>query len=114
MSVRQGVTNGLAAQLPGYKVLPYARALDGVESVVVMVQVQSYTRVASRWDCATSVYVIVGVEDPERAEDALDDALEAVLNALSLNNNVSELSANRIVWADKYHAYEINISIPIG
>lgn len=113
MSARRIVANELEAQLPSaYRVYPYAVAPDGVEHVSVSVERSAVSRGASQglWSEDVSVYVLVGIENPERAEDMLDLALDDVLKVLERNHVLAFNRAERSS-IENHHGYHITVTV---
>lgn len=114
MSARVIVANELKAGLPTYRVLPYAVNPDGVEGITISVERTSTQRGVAQGLYADeiSVYVLTSYEAPERAEDALDDALEAVLRVLQSSSALSFTRAERSS-IENHHGYIVTATVQI-
>lgn len=49
---------------------------------------------------------------PDGADDDLDDALEAILDAIDATQQLTWTTAERTVWDDALHGYKISLSVP--
>lgn len=114
MSPRTEVAEYLATELPDFRVLPYARQLDGPVpgQVVVMVETTEYRREASLWHAEVTVYVVVGGTDLAVVEDDLEAGLEEVLGALAVWNSALS-AATRVIYQDTLNAYQIKLDFPL-
>lgn len=113
MSTRTELVAYLKTATPDYRVLPYFKDLDGPSSLTVMVQTERVEKADTGvWTAFTSVLVVTGVKDPERAEDTLDVALDRVLRALADYPPSIDADAERVLYGDALQAYRINLQIP--
>lgn len=114
MSARTLIADHLAAVLPAaYRIQPFPAEPDRVTDVTVMVWRENVTRGPVKGARANEVaiWVLTGHEDPRNAEDALDTALDTVLAALDELDTSSWESAERAVYAEKWHGYRVTIPI---
>ena len=113
MSARTEVAAHLTQALPSYTVVPFPQDPDRVSGVTVLVwrsQVQRGPVKGAR-SSDIVVWVLSGHEDPRKAEDALDTALDAVLAALDDLDASSWDTAERGVYADRFNGYRITLPI---
>ncbi len=111
MNLRRTLADALAAALPAYRVMGYATELDAVTRPTVLLWVSliepfetfglDYLKVTFE------LWVVIGSQDPERANDDADDALTDVLTALQPLDYVDWTSAERGVLFDAHHGYRI-------
>lgn len=112
MSARVTVHQELKAGLPGYRVYPYAVAPDGVEGVAVSIERATVARGATLglWSEEINIYLLTSLESPERAEDDLDSALEAVLGLIEKNTMLVFTRAERSS-IENHHGYIITVTV---
>lgn len=99
---RKRLVAELTAALPAeYAVMGYPTGLDRVARPTVAVYQETVTKTdqfgASRLQVALAVWVLTGQEDPEQADDILDEALMAVLGALQPLAWIDWTTAERLV-----------------
>lgn len=115
MSVRSEVADFLTERLPAaWTVLAFGRDLDGVgRNPVVMVEQKSVSPGAAwgLWAIALEVSVVVGGEDPSKVEDALEDALGQLLDALGDLPALSMSAATRGVVQEAFAAYSVTVEV---
>lgn len=111
MNVRSALADALAGALPDFRVLGYPLDVDAVTRPTVMLWTSLVERLEQidldRLRVTTELWVLVGTEDPARVDDALDDALEAVVYALHPIGWVTWSTAERGVLQDRFHGYRI-------
>lgn len=112
MSARVIVANELKEGLPNYRVYPYAVAPDGVEKVSISIERATVARGAALglWAEEVNIYVLTGLESPERAENELDSALEAVLSVIEKNTYLVFTRAERSS-IENHHGYIITVTV---
>ena len=114
MSARKQLRDALAEALPTYRVMGSAILPSAVARPTIGVWQQSMTRREefglNRVAVGFELWVLVGPEDPEKADDALDTALEEVLGALQPLGWVQWTEAQRGVLADNFHGYNIQVT----
>lgn len=114
MSARTELAAALTAALPTYRVLGYAADLDAVARPTVLVWADKIVRrpewASGLFEFTLMMWVLVGTEDPARADDALDDALEDVLGALQPIGWVQWSGAERGVLRDAFHGWQITVT----
>lgn len=113
MSARGHVAGALTAALSSFRVIAYPADLDGVRGPTAVVYRES-VKPGSPLGFVTStlsVWVLVPQQDPRDAEDPLDDSLTAVLEVLDGDTTLSWSEAERGVYADKWPAYRITVTI---
>lgn len=113
MSARSEVADFLTGHLPeAWRVYPYGRDLDGIgRNPVVMVEQKTVSPGAAwgLWAIALEVSVIVGGDDPATVEDALEDALAQLLEALGDLPALSMSAATRGVVQESFAAYSVTV-----
>ncbi len=114
MSARTELREALAAALPAYRVTGSKGVLDGVTRPTVGVWQQSFTRRAD-WgkdhvQVGLEVWVVVPTEDPDKADDALDEGLDDVLAALAPLGWADWSECQRGVLNDTTHGYNITVT----
>lgn len=111
MNIRTTLATALAAALPGYRVIGYSTSLDAVTRPTIML----WTSLIERFDAfghdrlkvTVETWVVVGSEDPEKANDAADEALVDVLGVVQSIPLIEWTSAERGVLFDSFHGYRI-------
>ena len=114
MSARTQLREALAAALPAYRVTGSKGVLDGVTRPTVGVWQQSFTR-RTDWgkdhvQVGLEVWVVVPTEDPDKADDALDEGLDDVLAALAPLGWADWSECQRGVLNDTTHGYNITVT----
>jgi hypothetical protein len=114
VSARTDLATYLTTALPDFNVLPFYRDVDGVEGITVMVHASAITHDAKFvWTADVQVYVLSGHQDPQRAEDALDEALDRVIGVLATYPPTNDASAERaVVNGSSVQAWTVNLKIP--
>lgn len=111
MNARTALSEALTDALPGFRVLGYSQDLDAVTRPTVMVWTSLIERAEQfgldRIKVTVELWVLVGNDNPEAANDALDDALEDVLGALQDVDWIDWTTAERGVLFDRFHGYRI-------
>lgn len=101
MNARKYVAALLADALPSAKVLDHDPGLSNVNGIVVLVvrtEVSPGMTSAFRAN-SVQVAIVTGHQDPARAEDALDEAVDTVLDALGADTEtLTYTSAVRDVY----------------
>lgn len=109
MSVRLEVAAALRTDLPDFLVIGYPRTPDAVTRPTVAVWQTVVRPVGDRWEVELDLWVLTGQEDPATADDVLDDALDAVIDALTKMPGLTWDQAERLVLDDKYQGYKITL-----
>lgn len=118
MSVRSDLADALRPLLPAtYKIVDVPRSLDGLEAKrpVVLLYRESRAKapnaIGDYFDTFT-LYVVSPIIDTRRAEDALDDALDAVVDALDQIKWLNWSTAERSLFGDAMApAYKVTLTI---
>lgn len=118
MSVRSELAAALKPLLPAsIKIIDVPRSIDGIEArrPVVMLYRESRAKapnaIGDYFD-TFALYVVTPGVDTRRSEDALDDALDAVIIALDDIKWVQWTSAERSLFGDNQApAYKITLTI---
>lgn len=97
-------------------VMPYSRALDGLERTTVMVRVDEVHpgRTAGTRANTIALLVIATKSDPAAAEDELDAALEDVLHVLDTSpegTGIEWSGAKRATFDGGFPCYEISTTV---
>ena len=114
MSARTEVAAHLKSTLPNsYKVQAWISTPDRVQGTVVMVYSETIRRGLVKGSLSHDlvVWVLSGLEDPSKAENALDAALEATLDALDELDFSSWTEANRMTYGETIPGYKILIPV---
>lgn len=114
MSARTELATALSAGLPSsYRVVGFNSTLDSVAKPTVMVWQQTLTRPddfgLQRVNVTLNLWVLVGQQNSGNADNALDTALEKVLGALQPIDWVEWTTAERGVFAEKFHGYQVTV-----
>lgn len=111
MNARTALAEALTTALPGFLVRGYALELDAVTRPTIMLWQTLVERLEQisldRLKVTLELWVLVGAEDPAKADDALDDALGEVIAALHDLDWIDWTSAERGVLLDRFHGYRI-------
>jgi predicted RNase H-like nuclease len=114
MSARTALRDALRTALPGYRVTGSAVVPSGISRPTVAVWQQSVVRRdelgQDRATVNLEIWVLVGHEDPEKADDALDAALDDLILALQPIDWVQWSEAQRGVLADTFPGYNITVT----
>lgn len=114
MSARTQLAADLKTGLPTYPVVAYDPTLDVVRKPTLMLWQDYLTRPERLALSAVQVnlilWVLVGIEDPAKADDALDTALEDVLFALEPIAWVQWEKAERGIFAERFHGYKVTLT----
>jgi len=100
-------------------VIQYQQGLDNLKKPTVMVVVNEVTPSAVRkaaWNYQFDLYAMVPQTAKGTSDDALDDLMEVVLNALegsAIPNGVTWTKATRATFEEKFPAYNISINVLI-
>lgn len=116
MSARTVLVDHLTAALPDtWDVLPFSRDLANLTKPTVTVSTSRFEQgpAGGLWACTCAVTVVAPFEDYATAEDWLEDGVVTALNALETLPHLN-LGADRVVVADKHHAYQINVTLPLA
>lgn len=118
MSVRSELADALKPLLPNsIKIIDVPRSIDGIESKrpVVMLYRESRAKAPNAlgdYLDTFTMYVVTPGVDVRRAEDALDDTLDQVINALDTITWLNWSNAERSVFGDNQApAYKITLVI---
>lgn len=115
---RQSVINRLKPLLPRkWKLLPYGTNLDKLSVPVVMLTIQSITRTPqlpqSHRTYAATLSIFQPSTAPGRMDDALDDDLIDLLNAIDELDDVKWTKAERVLGNnDSNYGFDITIEVP--
>jgi predicted RNase H-like nuclease len=105
------LAEALRKALPTYRVTGYVDQPDAVTRPTVMLWQSAMERLEQidldRVRVTLELWILTGRENPERADDDLDDALEAVLVALQPLSWVAWTQAERGIYAENYHGYRL-------
>lgn len=112
MNVRTAVADALIEALPAtFLVRGYPFEPDAVTRPTVMVwqsTIERYPQITlDRLVVTVELWVLVGSEDPSKADDALDDAVTEVIEALHPITWLNWTIAERGVLIEKFHGYRI-------
>jgi len=118
MSVRSELADALKPLLPAtVKIIDVPRSIDGMESKrpVIMLYRESRAKapnaIGDYFD-TFALYVVTPGVDTRRSEDALDDTLDSVIEALDAIKWVQWTTAERSVFGDNQApAYKITLTI---
>lgn len=118
MSARTELVTALKANLPStYRVIGMNPTIDGVPKPTVMVWQQALARPddfgLQRVNVTFNIWVLVGQENSGNADNALDAALENLLNALQPIDWVEWTTAERNVFGNtegkQFHGYFVTV-----
>lgn len=114
VSARTDLRTALAAALPAYRITGAKGVLDGVTRPTIGVWQQSFTR-RPDWgedhvQVGLEVWVVVPTEDPDKADDALDEGLDDLLAALKPLGWVDWTDAQRGILNDTTHGYNVTVT----
>ena len=115
VSARTQLRDHFATALPAYRVTGSKGVMDGpITRPTIGVWQQSFTR-RPDWQLdhvqvGLEVWVVVPQEDPDKADDALDDGLEDVLGALRTLDWVDWVECQRGILNDTAHGYNITVN----
>ena len=114
MSARTELKAALAAALPNYRVCGSRGVMDGVTRPTVGVWQQSFTR-RPEWgldhvQVDLEVWVVVPSEDPDKADDALDEGLDDLLAALKPIGWVDWVNCQRGILNEVTHGYNVTVT----
>lgn len=114
MSVRTDLATALATALgDDYRVVGWQHGIDRVPKRTVMVWVDALTPVGISSDnlkVDLALWVLTPSEDTPTADDDLDDALLDVIEALRPLTAFTWTRAQRGVYEDRFHGYQLTIS----
>jgi len=122
VNLREFVTDKLQPLLPpSWRLIPFTRKLDVIVQPVVMLNLQTVTRLQSAPQSHRLVsYTLTIIEpkaDPKLSADSLDDELIDLLNAIDELENFSWKTATRVVFGEApepvLQAYDIALEVPI-
>ena len=118
MSIRSQLADALQPLLPSnMRIIYVPRSLDGVETKRPVLMM--YRNVLSKAPNAQgqylhtlSLHIISSLIDPNRAEDDLDEALDAVIAAIDTLSWVNWKTADRVTFGDaQAPAYRIDLTV---
>lgn len=113
MSARTQLRDALALGMPSWRVTGARGIMDAANKPSIGVWQTSMSRQPEwRWDhvkVELEVWIVVPIEDPDKADDALDAALEEVLGVLEPLEWVDWTTAERGVLADSLHGYKVAV-----
>ncbi|MBD8077694.1 hypothetical protein [Cellulosimicrobium arenosum] len=116
MSARTQIVAFLTEALPAeWTVLPFARDLGNLTKPTVSVEMSRVDQGPSQglWSATCTITLVAPFQDYEAAEDFLEDGLLVTLGVLDGIPNIG-LGAERVVIAEKHHAYQVNITYPLA
>jgi hypothetical protein len=94
------------------RVIDHARSLDAITAPVVMLERTTIAKApnaqGSFWVTYT-IHVIAPQIDPERQDDALDDAVDIVVVALNAIDFCNWSAATRSVFLDSWPSFQIAV-----
>lgn len=118
MSVRSQLATALQPLLPAnMRVIYVPRSLDGVETnrPVLMLyrnQLAKAPNAQGQYLNTLSLWIVSTLIDPNRAEDDLDEALDAVIGAIDALSWVNWKTAERSTFGDaQAPAYRIDLTV---
>lgn len=118
MGSRSDLADALKPLLPAaYKIVDVPRSLDGLEAKrpVVLLYRESREKAPNAlgdYIDTFSLYVVSPIINPVKGEDVLDDALDAVIDALDTISWLNWTTAERSLFGDAMApAYKVTISI---
>lgn len=114
MSARTDLVAALRVAMPTYRITDTKGVQDGIKRPTVGVWMQSLTR-RPEWQKGHAqlnfeLWVLVPQEDSDRADDALDDALADVLEALNGLDWLDWSTCTRGVLFESIHGYNVTVS----
>lgn len=114
MSARTDLAAALTTALPAFRVSGFNDQIDAVVRPTVMLWQSSLERLEQighdRLRVTLDLWVLTGREDPEKADDALDDAMELVVAALLPLTWVDWTNAERGVFLERFHGYKLTVT----
>lgn len=120
MSARTALSEVLKVTLPAgkYRIIPAAFPPDNVVKPTVLVWQDNVRREPQighdRLVVAVTVWLLVGIEDVEKAETALEDGLEDLIDALRPITWANWEQAERLTFGDAdgptFHSYRITLT----
>lgn len=114
MSARTQLAAELTAALPTFRVTGFNDQLDAVARPTVMLWQSSLARLEQiahdRLRVNLDLWVLTGRENPDTADDELDESLEAVIAALLPLTWVDWTNAQRGIWQEKFHGYNLTVT----
>ena len=112
-SARNGLADALRPALPGYNIFPAPQSLDTITKptlALIRTNVEKAPEAPLGFHMNTlSLWVICPITLANKSEDALDDLLEEVLEALDEVAVTRWSTAERSVWGDANPAYNISL-----
>lgn len=121
-SVRTEIANALAAALPEYKVYDYGILPSNVPGQQVALSVErsevKNSAFLGKYDNTLTITIMTGAQEPQRAEDLMDPAVDDVLHVLRTSlafAGVTFESATRVIVGRTesftgYQAWSIEIT----
>lgn len=115
-TAREQLAAVLAPLLPtDWKLIPYQDSVDTLSDVTVMLKLASVEKHPSAplgaYLARFTITVVDPSQDPQKAEDRLDDELLALLAALDSLNNSLWSTAEKVLFQDRYLAYDIAMQV---
>jgi hypothetical protein len=97
-----------------WKFIPYQRNLDTLSTTVVMLKQNDFEALPaaphSTLLVGFTVTIVTPLTDPEKAEDALDDDVVALLHAMDAAG-FAWTKATKVLFDDAHLAYDIDLTI---
>ncbi len=115
MSARTEIAAALRAALPAdYRIIPAAAAPDAVARVTILLWQSDVTRLEQIGHDKVRVelvlWILTGIQDPERAEGELEPALDRVISALRPIKWADWPRAERLSFGDSFHGYKLTLT----
>ena len=117
VNIRAFITDALAPLLPpGWKLIPFPTGLDTLSQPVVLLKMNSIKRATSNPQGSREAeYILTVIEprtSPGTADDALDEKLIDLLNAIDVVPNIRWTVATRVVAANESNpAFDISLEV---
>lgn len=99
----------------GWDVLDFERELRDLRRPVLMVGTQKIEKgpTGGLWVCELRVLVVAPHESFEECQKLLEPAVVRVLNVLDAGITNLSLGATAIVLEPKFHAYRVDLTVPL-
>ena len=114
MSARTDLAEALQAALPSFRVMGFNDQLEAVARPTVMLwqsSVERFDQISQgHLKVTLNLWVLTGRENPEKADDQLDESFEAVIAALLPLQWLDWTTATRGIWQEKFHGYNLTVA----
>ena len=116
MLIRKAVIDSIRPLLPkGWRLYDHNRSLDDITAPVVMLHIEAITRTPQApQGHRTVTYLLTVIEplyEPGRADDALDEKLIELVDALDTVPKLRWMDAKRVTFQDTRPAYDITLEV---